>query len=149
MAFKFFNIGKANDEISNLESKVAELTSEVASLKENTPQIEAAAESLKVELTETKSKLAQAESDLSTSKASLASVSAELKVSNDRLANPPALIKEAAAVQAAVIAASVGVPPISASAQSGGEKLMSRSDFGKLSPSDQAAFCRTGGRLTQ
>jgi predicted RNase H-like nuclease (RuvC/YqgF family) len=86
-AFKFFNIGKANEEIVSLESRVAQLTSENASLQQNVPQVEAAAEGIRAELTEAHAKLAQATADLATAQASIASLSKEKESAVAALAN--------------------------------------------------------------
>lgn len=119
MPFKFFNIGKANAEIENLEKRVAELTSENAALKENGPEIEAAAETLRKDLAEAQGKIATAESELAAARANVATLTAEkeklsqdLKAASDKLANPAAIIKESASAQAAAIVASVGHAPI-------------------------------------
>jgi len=119
IVFKFFNIGKANEEIVSLESRVAQLTSENASLQQNVPQVEAAAEGIRAELTEANAKLAQSVADLATAQASIASLSKEKESAVTALAthqaNPSAEVKEMASAQAAQIVASVGVPPIAAS----------------------------------
>lgn len=122
-AFKFFNIGKANEEITRLESRVAELTTENESLKQNGPAVEAAAETLQSDLDSTKSKLAQVESDLSTAKQTISTLTAakekaeaDLSAASAKLANPGVQIDEAASAKAAAITASIGVPPVAATA---------------------------------
>ena len=108
MAFKFFNIGKANEEIDNLTSSIAALTLENQSLKDNSPLIEAEAEKIKGECSALSGKLSQVEADLETSKQTISTLSGELKVATDKLANPSAQIQKAASVQAAAIVASAG-----------------------------------------
>jgi chromosome segregation ATPase len=124
-AFKFFNIGKANEEIENLQSQIATLTAENASLKENTPQVEAAAETLRNELEASKAKLAQAEVDLATAKASVASLTAEKETLSTKLTETTAKVgeqvKTAASAQAAAIVAGIGVPPVTAEVKSQNE----------------------------
>lgn len=119
MAFGFFNIGKANEEIERLNQAVAALTAENTALKENTPLIEAAAEKLKTDSEATALKLSQVEADLATAKDSVASLTAakekaeaDLAAANAKLANPGEQIKNAASAQAAAITASIGVPPV-------------------------------------
>lgn len=120
-AYKFFNIGKANEEIDRLQGQLAALTAENTSLKENVPQVEAAAESLRTDLESTKAKLTQAESDLATARQTISTVTAakdkaetDLAAANAKLANPEERIQQAASVQAASITASIGVPPVAA-----------------------------------
>lgn len=117
--FKFFNIGKANAEITRLETELAGVRAELATAKENATAIEASAEGAQAELT-------QAKADLVTAKASIASlngtitakdtelagVKAELKTANEKIAAPAGTIQQAAAVKAAEITAAQGQPPV-------------------------------------
>lgn len=119
MAFKFFSIGKANEEIDKLESSLAELTRERDALKENSAAIETDAENVKSELASAGAKAVQLESDLATARQSITSLTVERdaavsaqKAAEAKLANPSAQIKEAAALQALEITAKLGQPPV-------------------------------------
>ena len=118
-AYKFFNIGKANEEIDRLESLVASLTTQVETLKGNDSEIAAAAEKVKGELATASAKIVQLESDLGTARQTISTVTAardkaetDLKEANAKLANPEQRIKEAASVHAAEITARLGQPPV-------------------------------------
>ena len=150
MAFKFFNIGKANEEIDNLTSSIAALTLENQSLKDNSPLIEAEAEKLKGEFSAVSGKLSQVEADLATSKQTISTLSGELKVATDKLANPSAQIQKAASVQAAAIVASAGHAAIEVVPTGNtSEKQVSRAAFAGMIPGAQSAFIKSGGRVTE
>jgi len=121
MAYKFFNIGKANEEIDKLEAAVAKLTAERDAIKDNDSTIAAEAEKLKTRLASADAKVVQLDADLATARQSISSLTterdaarSELATANAALANPEQRIKEAASVQAAQITASLGQPPIAA-----------------------------------
>lgn len=113
-AFKFFNIGKANDEIARLEAQVADLNKQITDLKANGPEVEAAAETLRGELEAERQKAAKAEIDLATVNSEKDKAVADLAAANAKLAAFPVEVKTAAAAQAAQITASIGVPPVAA-----------------------------------
>lgn len=119
MALKFFQIGKANEEIDRLNAELAKVTAERDALTGNDSTIAAEAEKVKGELAAASAKIVQLESDLATARQSISSLKeTNLKVESDlhaaqaKLANPEARIKEAAAVQAAEITAKLGQPPV-------------------------------------
>lgn len=121
MAFKFFNIGKANEEIDKLESSVAQLTEERDAIKANSGEIEAAAETFKGELTAARQKAVQLESDLATARQSIATLtterdtaSAAQNTAEAKLANPSEQVKALASAQALEITAKLGQPPVTA-----------------------------------
>ncbi len=121
MALKFFQIGKANEEIDRLELANAELTRQIEAFKGNDSEVVAAAEKIKGELAASGAKVVQLESDLATARLSITSLTGErdaarteLATANGKLANPDQRIKDAAAVQAAQITASLGQPPVTA-----------------------------------
>lgn len=151
MAFKFFNIGKANEEIDKLEASVAQLTAERDAIRGNTGQVEAAAEKLKSGLAAADAKIVQLESELSTARTAGTSLTAELSAANAKLANPDERIKEAASIQAAEITAKLGQPPVGASAGSRetADKTMTRAAFGAMSPRAQAEFVKASGKITE
>lgn len=155
MAFKFFNIGKANAEIEKLEARVAELTAENTSLRDNTPEIEAAAQALQGDFQKAVARAEKAEGELAAAAARLSEVTAakekaeaEAKASADKLANPAEIIKTTAAAQAAAIVGSVGHAPLALAPSTMDPKKMTRSEFSKLSPREQSAFAQNGGRIT-
>jgi chromosome segregation ATPase len=84
-------------------------------------ELQANFETAKTDLASTQAKLSQAESDLATAKASIVSLTAEkdkavsdLAVAKSQVEALPIQIKQAASAQAAVITASIGVPPVQA-----------------------------------
>lgn len=116
MAFKFFNIGKANEEITRLEGEVARLTTEAQTATENANAVAAAAEQCKTDLTAAqteittlKANLVQKDSDLAT----VASVTEENKTLKATIADPKGEI----ANRAAELARAQGVPAPIAIAQ--------------------------------
>jgi len=155
MAFKFFNIGKANAEIDRLETQVAELTRENSTLRENAPEIEAAAETLRGDLQKAVARAEKAEGEAAAAATRLSEVTAakdkaeaEAKTSAEKLANPSEIIKTTASAQAAAIVASVGHSPLALAPSTMDPKKMTRSEFAKMSPREQSAFAQNGGRIT-
>ena len=148
--WKFAGIGKANEEISNLETKVAELASQNTALTANALEVETGFAAVRAELTEAHAKLAQSTADLATAQASIASLSKEKESAVAALAthqaNPSAEVRQLASAQAAQIVASVGVPPM-VSSHTDGSKEMSRSEFSAKSPREQSDFFKAGGRI--
>ena len=118
-AFRFFNIGKANEEITRLESRIQELEAENTQLKDNGPAVEAEAEKVRGELADAQSKLAKADADLKAAQGDVTKLTAErdqakkdLEAANAKLANPGEQVKKAASEQAAAIVQQIGVPPV-------------------------------------
>ena len=143
MAFKFFNIGKANAEIEKLEARVAELTAENTSLRDNTPEIEAAAQALQGDFQKAVARAEKAEGELAAAAARLSEVTAakekaeaEAKASADKLANPSEIIKTTAAAQAAAIVASTGHPGVEAAPTAEATKTTPQAET-KKSPREQ------------
>ncbi len=112
MAFKIFNIGKANARIDELEAQVATLTTQLAEVSANPVALES-------ELTQTKSDLALARQNIGTQNSAAISYIAEIeKLTTDlaardaQLAAVPAQVEVAAAAKSVQIVASQGIPPI-------------------------------------
>lgn len=116
MAYKFYNIGKANAEIERLENELKSEKEKVSALESNEPEALAAAQG---ELANLKTKLAQTESDLATAKQSIQTVSTErdklaakaTKLEAD-LAASTANVDAEASRKALEITATQGQPPV-------------------------------------
>lgn len=127
--FKFFNIGKANAEITRLEQENQKLQSDLKAAQENSVAIEKRAEELQGEATKKDSDLKAANeqvtkltSELSakaeevkSKETELTKVKGELKTAQDTIAEPSGQIQTAAAAKAAQITAAQGQPPVVAS----------------------------------
>jgi uncharacterized phage infection (PIP) family protein YhgE len=112
MAFKFFNIGKANEEVSRLEGEVTRITSDLATANANAEAISTEAEKLKSDLTAANAKIAelnQTASDLATAKLSIQSLTHERDELAAKIADPKGEIAAQAAKAALSIAAGQGV----------------------------------------
>ena len=148
MAFKFFNIGKANAEIERLETELSSSKSESESLKSNGPEVEAAAEGLRTELATTTASLATLQNDLSEARADVARLTSELSAEKEKSKNIPDQVKASASAQAAAIVAGVGHAPLSLAPTGGEVTTMTRAEFLKLSAKEKSSFAQKGGRLT-
>ncbi len=114
--FKFFNIGKANEEITRLETELATAQAALATSTENASAVEANAETLKAKVAELET--------ASTSVAALTSenqkLSTDLAAANAKLANPGEQITIKASQEALKITQAQGQPPIAATASASG-----------------------------
>lgn len=121
MAFKIFNIGKANEEVSRLESEVERLTKELTAEKENAVLVASNAENVHRELTKAKESIStfevsikQKDSDLTTAKASIASLQAAID-------DPKGEIEKRSTAKATELMAKMGVPPVPADKSEAGK----------------------------
>lgn len=112
MAYKFFNIGKANAEIDRLEAELVTAKESAKAAAENAAEVEKDAEKVSTELTQARADLATAKQTISTATARAEKAEADLKVANDKLANPGEQIKIKASQEAQKITAGQGQPPI-------------------------------------
>lgn len=129
MAFKFFNIGKANDEIVRLESEVTRLNSELVAAKENAAQVESAAEQTKTDLAAAQSKVTELEKTISQNASDLSAANLKAtEAAKERddlkaiIEKPDGEIEKRAAIKAQEIVASQGgaIIPIKPQTSPGG-----------------------------
>ena len=114
MAFKIFNIGKANEEVTRLESEVDRLTKELAAEKENSELIARAAECSKTTASNFEVQIKQAQSDLATAKQTIGTLTAERDSFKAIVESPEGEIEKRASAKATDLAAKMGVPPLPA-----------------------------------
>ena len=117
--FKFFNIGKANEEITRLEAENAQCKADLKTANDNSEQIATAAQSNAELLAKCQTDLAAATTSIATITARAEKAESDLKVANEKLANPSEQIKQAAARKAQEITASQGQPPVKAETGAG------------------------------
>lgn len=117
MALRFFQIGKANEEIDRLAAELAKVTSERDALQGNDSTIAAEAEKVKGELAAANAKAVQLDADLATAKQTISTLTegkakaeADLKAAQESIADPAGTIQKLAAVKAQEIAAGQGIP---------------------------------------
>jgi uncharacterized protein (DUF3084 family) len=174
MAYQFYNIGKANARISELETELAtakaatpdqqlqtRLAETLASNEETSAQISAvSAENTKLqasvtELTTAKNALG---SELTAVTSALTLACTQMGVGTDEEVAKLSNADKVAKLQSSVVKAVAGIgikpdqiPAASAGvgATSSGSKTMARADFAKLSPSGQMEFCKRGGKITE
>lgn len=148
--FKFFNIGKANEEVTRLESELSTAQAALTTANENASAIEKNAETVSTELAQVKADLVTAKASISTLTARAEKADADLKVANEKIANPSEEVKILASKEALKITAAQGQPPISAEKTTDlrGEKTMSRSEFKAMKPAEATAFFKAGGKIT-
>lgn len=144
MAFKFFNIGKANAEIDRLTALLVASDVRIAELAANEPE---ALTALNGELTETKNKLETSVSALSAATSELEKVKAELVTAKAAAANVEKLTSEKALAITQAQGQS-GAAKISAAGEANAAKTMTRTSFNALTPVEQSKFCKNGGKLT-
>lgn len=116
--FKFFNIGKANEEITRLEAENATLKEDAKNASENAAAIATNAEGVTTELTQLKADHATAKTSISSLTARAEKAETELKAANEKLANPSVQIKEVASRKALEITQAQGQPPVTPSTSS-------------------------------
>lgn len=129
MALKFFQIGKANEEIDRLTAELAKVTTERDALAGNDSSVAADAEKIKGELAAANAKGVQLESDLATARQTIASLTegktkaeADLKAARETIADPNGEIQKLAATKAQEIAAGQGIPIRTLPAPAGDDK---------------------------
>ena len=115
MAFKFFNIAKANQEIERLEGENTALKGKVSQLEasagENIHIISLDAEKTAEEFATVSKTLSQSQADLKTAQASIASQAAEIEGLKTKLAGKDEEVKITVARQVANTQAALGQPP--------------------------------------
>lgn len=156
MALKFWNIGKANARIDELEKLLAEAKAAKPAdeVSINLAEALSSNETISVELTETKTALQTAQEQVNSIGGALKAACAELKIElpvTATSADMVSALKTAVSGTLAklhVKAADIPAPPAKATANSD-NKVMARSDFEKMRPKAQMDFMRTGGRLTE
>lgn len=166
--YKFYNIGAANARIAELETEVASLKAAAPDkvLEGNLSEAVASNEDISAKLT---AALAEVES-LKSANGNLASENAALINGNTEVSNALnaacvefgvadeagvkeiSTVEKIAALKKSVVkaVASVGVSTekIPASgANDAGEKTVTRAQFTSLSPKEQMAFCKRGGKI--
>jgi hypothetical protein len=152
MAFRFLQIGKANNEIARLESEIEQLKAQNAELTTNEPEALKGAE---VALLEANTKICAAESTISELKTSLLKHGEELKANQaeigkltEALALKSAEVETKASTKAVEILASVGAPLPPAAPKTGTPSAKSLSGWDRIvaATGDQIAKVTT---LTQ
>lgn len=112
--FKFFNIGKANEEITRLEAELATAKAEAKTATDNADEVVKNAEAVATELAQVKSDLATAKTTISSLTARAETAETEAKEAKAKIANPSEQIKNRASQEALNITASQGQPPVAA-----------------------------------
>ena len=110
-AFKFFNIGKANEEIARLEGEVSRLTAENASLAANTPE---AVTNLQAQLATAETTIKELKASLvlhGTDAAALTAAKAEIEDLKTKLEAKGKEVEASASRKALEIVAGAGAPP--------------------------------------
>lgn len=145
MAFKIFNIGKANEEITRLESEVARLNSELSSVKDNATALENSAQeastnltAAQTEITNLKSTLAQKDSELATVTTSLETMTGERDTLKATIEKPDGEIAKQSALKAQEIVAAQGAQVVPLKDAETPNQDPSRSEVKKLSGIEKA-----------
>lgn len=112
MAYKFFNIGKANEEIERLEKDNAALTQQLKDARENADLVARNADELRAEHARQSEELATAKTDLKASGEKVTKLEADLKTAQDIIAKPDGEIHRLASLRAQEITAGLGIKPV-------------------------------------
>ncbi|HWN95015.1 MAG TPA: hypothetical protein VNT99_08280 [Methylomirabilota bacterium] len=110
--FKFFNIGKANEEISRLETENARITADALTSTQNSAAVEERATQLSHDLATATQSIGSLSAQVTTLNQSVTDITADRDALAAKLANPSAQIVALAAVKAGEVAAAQGIPPI-------------------------------------
>lgn len=110
--FKFFNIGKANEEITRLEGEVTKAQADAKAATENAAEVEKAAETATADLSQARADLATAKTSITSLTSRAEKAEADLKTANEKIANPSEEIKNRASKEALKITGAQGQPPL-------------------------------------
>jgi hypothetical protein len=141
MAFKFFSIVKANAEVSRLETELATAQERIKAFEVAEPENLSA---LQAELSASKAELEKASEAVK----SLAAKDAEIAALKDAATKLEASVEERASAKALAITQSQGrAKPVAAEKPEA--KTITRAELSKMSPAEQAAHFRAGGKITE
>lgn len=135
-----FNIGKANERITALETELATTKTELTTAEENSTAIENAAAALKTERDDNKSKLDAETKAHTTTKASLTAKDSEIATLKAAQTDFEAKVEKAASAKALQITAALGVPPVTITPVA--DPAVVKVDTSKMTPREKivAAF---------